>query len=161
MILQPVTGGLLMMLSAMPITERWLLASLGLYAFAGLFWVPVIFMQIEMRDLARNGGRSSAAAAAALFRAVPPLVPVRLSRLRFGHGDPLADDRKTVLGDAMNRRATILVLGASGLIGRFVTDDLRARGFAVIGVARSLVAVAEDRARTISNCRSCRWMQPR
>jgi len=30
----------------------------------------------------------------------------------------------------------ILVLGASGLIGRFVTDDLRARGFAVIGVAR-------------------------
>jgi uncharacterized protein YbjT (DUF2867 family) len=30
----------------------------------------------------------------------------------------------------------ILVLGASGLIGRFVTDDLRARGFQVIGVAR-------------------------
>ncbi|RXT48438.1 SDR family oxidoreductase [Bradyrhizobium betae] len=33
---------------------------------------------------------------------------------------------------------TILVLGASGLIGRFVTDDLRARGFQVVGVARSL-----------------------
>jgi uncharacterized protein YbjT (DUF2867 family) len=30
----------------------------------------------------------------------------------------------------------ILVLGASGLIGRFVTDDLRARGFHVVGVAR-------------------------
>jgi uncharacterized protein YbjT (DUF2867 family) len=30
----------------------------------------------------------------------------------------------------------ILVLGASGLIGRFVTDDLRARGFAVTGMAR-------------------------
>src|ERR1700761_6136969 len=30
----------------------------------------------------------------------------------------------------------ILVLGASGLIGRFVTDDLRARAFAVIGAAR-------------------------
>jgi uncharacterized protein YbjT (DUF2867 family) len=30
----------------------------------------------------------------------------------------------------------ILVLGASGLIGRFVTDDLRARGFHVTGVAR-------------------------
>jgi uncharacterized protein YbjT (DUF2867 family) len=37
----------------------------------------------------------------------------------------------------MNPR-TILVLGASGLIGRFVTDDLRARGFRVVGVARSL-----------------------
>jgi uncharacterized protein YbjT (DUF2867 family) len=33
---------------------------------------------------------------------------------------------------------TILVLGASGLIGRFVTDDLRARGFRVVGLARSL-----------------------
>jgi uncharacterized membrane protein len=53
-ILQPVTGGLLMMLSATPITERWLLASLALYAVAGLFWVPVVFMQIEMRDLARK-----------------------------------------------------------------------------------------------------------
>jgi uncharacterized protein YbjT (DUF2867 family) len=30
----------------------------------------------------------------------------------------------------------ILVLGASGLIGRFVTDDLRARGFHVVGIAR-------------------------
>jgi nucleoside-diphosphate-sugar epimerase len=29
----------------------------------------------------------------------------------------------------------ILVLGASGLIGRFVTDDLRALGFQVTGVA--------------------------
>jgi len=27
--------------------------SLGLYAVAGLFWIPVVFMQIEMRDLAR------------------------------------------------------------------------------------------------------------
>jgi uncharacterized protein YbjT (DUF2867 family) len=34
----------------------------------------------------------------------------------------------------------ILVLGASGLIGRFVTDDLRGRGFRVVGVARKLSA---------------------
>jgi uncharacterized protein YbjT (DUF2867 family) len=34
----------------------------------------------------------------------------------------------------------ILVLGASGLIGRFVTDDLRARDFRVVGVARTLSA---------------------
>ena len=52
-LLQPLTGGWLMMLSATGITERWLMASLGLYAVAGLFWVPVIFMQIEMRNLAR------------------------------------------------------------------------------------------------------------
>jgi uncharacterized protein YbjT (DUF2867 family) len=34
----------------------------------------------------------------------------------------------------------ILVLGASGLIGCFITRDLRIRGFAVVGVARKLPA---------------------
>jgi uncharacterized membrane protein len=33
--------------------------SLGLYAVAGLFWVPVVFMQIEMRDLARAAGEKN------------------------------------------------------------------------------------------------------
>jgi uncharacterized membrane protein len=51
--LQPVTGGLLMWMSSTDITEGWLLTSLVLYAAAGAFWVPVIFMQVEMRDLAR------------------------------------------------------------------------------------------------------------
>lgn len=40
----------------------------------------------------------------------------------------------------MDTTRKILVLGASGLIGRFVTDDLRARGFQVIGVARRFAA---------------------
>ncbi|QWG18588.1 DUF2269 domain-containing protein [Bradyrhizobium sediminis] len=53
-LLQPVTGWLLMLLSATGLSERWLVTSLGLYAVAGLFWVPVVFMQIEMRDLART-----------------------------------------------------------------------------------------------------------
>ncbi|GGI30424.1 DUF2269 family protein [Bradyrhizobium guangdongense] len=60
-ILQPVTGGLLMMLSATSITERWILASLALYAIAGVFWIPVVFMQIEMRDLARKAAEQQAA----------------------------------------------------------------------------------------------------
>jgi len=33
-----------------------------------------------------------------------------------------------------------MVLGASGLIGRYVTDDLRIRGFETIGVARGFSA---------------------
>jgi uncharacterized membrane protein len=53
-LLQPLTGGMLMTLSATTLAERWLVTSLGLYAVAGLFWIPVIFMQIEMRDLART-----------------------------------------------------------------------------------------------------------
>ena len=158
-LLQPVSGGVLMMLSSTAVSERWLMTSLGLYAVAGLFWVPVIFMQIEMRDLAREAAARERAAAAALFRAVPALVSVRHSRLWLGHGYSLADDRQTVFSghdsgkvedrnsdkimpnqktdhmtDSIARK--ILVLGASGLIGRFVTDDLRVRGFQVVGVAR-------------------------
>jgi uncharacterized membrane protein len=63
-LLQPVTGAVLMALSATPLAERWLVTSLGLYAVAGGFWIPVIFVQIEMRDLAR--------AAAAQHEALPP-----------------------------------------------------------------------------------------
>ena len=60
-LLQPVTGGVLMTLSSTAFTELWLSTSLGLYAVAGLFWVPVIFIQIEMRDLARKAAAENAA----------------------------------------------------------------------------------------------------
>jgi uncharacterized membrane protein len=59
-ILQPVTGAVLMWLSSRGIDEGWLAASLALYVIAGLFWVPVIFMQIEMRDLARAAAEKAA-----------------------------------------------------------------------------------------------------
>ena len=59
-LLQPVTGGFLMALSATSLGERWLLTSLGLYVVAGLFWIPVIFMQVEMRDLARKAAAQQA-----------------------------------------------------------------------------------------------------
>src|ERR1700753_3461636 len=45
-LLQPVTGGVLMALTSSSFSEGWLTASLVLYVIAGLFWVPVIFMQI-------------------------------------------------------------------------------------------------------------------
>jgi uncharacterized protein YbjT (DUF2867 family) len=40
----------------------------------------------------------------------------------------------------MSEACRIMVLGASGLIGRFVTDDLRTRGFHVVGIARRFSA---------------------
>jgi uncharacterized membrane protein len=52
-IAQPVTGGVLMMLSSTSLREGWLHTALTLYVIAGAFWVPVVFMQREMRDLAR------------------------------------------------------------------------------------------------------------
>jgi uncharacterized membrane protein len=78
-LLQPVTGGLLMALSATTLAERWLVMSLGLYAVAGLFWIPVIFMQIEMRDLAR--------VALAQRQPLPPRY-FTLFRRWFGFGIP-------------------------------------------------------------------------
>ncbi|MEK9280516.1 MULTISPECIES: DUF2269 domain-containing protein [unclassified Bradyrhizobium] len=60
-IMQPVSGGLLMVLSATSVAERWLLAAIALYVVAGLFWVPVVIMQIEMRDLARKACEQHAA----------------------------------------------------------------------------------------------------
>ena len=77
--LQPVTGGLLMVLSATTLAERWLVMSLGLYAVAGLFWIPVIFMQIEMRDLAQ--------VALAQRQPLPPRY-FALFRRWFGFGIP-------------------------------------------------------------------------
>ena len=53
-VVQPITGGLLMWWDGMSTPEPWLTGALALYAVAGLFWVPVVFMQIEMRDLARR-----------------------------------------------------------------------------------------------------------
>jgi uncharacterized membrane protein len=67
-ILQPVTGGALMALSATSLTERWLATSLGLYVVAGLFWIPVIFMQIEMRDLARRAVAQNTSLSTRYFR---------------------------------------------------------------------------------------------
>jgi uncharacterized membrane protein len=78
-LLQPVTGGLLMALSATTLAERWLVMSLGLYAVAGLFWIPVIFMQIEMGNLART--------ALAQRQPLPPRY-FALFRRWFGFGIP-------------------------------------------------------------------------
>jgi|SRR6516165_3153702 uncharacterized membrane protein len=53
-IAQPITGAELMFVDSISIREHWILAALGLYAIAGLFWIPVVLMQAEMRDLARK-----------------------------------------------------------------------------------------------------------
>ena len=66
-LLQPVTGGLLMWLSSTSITEGWLMTSLVLYAIAGVFWVPVVFIQMEMRDLARKAAADGAPLPARYF----------------------------------------------------------------------------------------------
>jgi uncharacterized membrane protein len=76
---QPVTGYLLIRETGMSLSDGWLVASLILYGVAGLFWVPVVWMQMRMRDLA--------AAAAAAGEALPASYH-RLFRLWFAFGFP-------------------------------------------------------------------------
>lgn len=78
-ILQPVTGWLLMMLSSTSLSEHWLAAGILLYVVAGLFWIPVIFMQIEMRNLASAAVREG--------RSLPPRY-FKLFRRWFWFGVP-------------------------------------------------------------------------
>ncbi|MEX0645791.1 MAG: DUF2269 domain-containing protein [Parvularculaceae bacterium] len=56
-IVQPVTGAALALAVGWRLTEGWILASLALYVVTGVFWIPVVFMQRRMRDLAREAVR--------------------------------------------------------------------------------------------------------
>jgi uncharacterized membrane protein len=51
---QPITGYLLMRDTGVSLRDSWIAASLALYAIAGAFWLPVVWIQVRMRDLARQ-----------------------------------------------------------------------------------------------------------
>lgn len=53
-IAQPITGLLLASAIGWDLREGWILLSLGLYVVTGAFWLPVVFIQIILRDLARE-----------------------------------------------------------------------------------------------------------
>jgi uncharacterized membrane protein len=76
---QPITGLLLARVTGYALGEGWILTSIGLYLFTGAFWLPVVWMQSRMRDLA--------AAAAASGEALPPEYH-RLFRWWFAFGFP-------------------------------------------------------------------------
>lgn len=63
-VVQPITGVWLAYEVGYPLSEGWIVVSVLLYLLTGAFWVPVVFMQMRMRDLAED--------AAAAGTAVPP-----------------------------------------------------------------------------------------
>jgi uncharacterized membrane protein len=67
-IIQPATGIYLAHLLQMPLTSGWLLWSFVLYAIAGLCWLPVIGLQMRMRDLAAQAATQDAALPVAYWR---------------------------------------------------------------------------------------------
>lgn len=51
-VVQPITGLLLAHTVGYPLTESWILLSVVLYLATGAFWLPVVWMQMRMRQLA-------------------------------------------------------------------------------------------------------------
>ncbi len=78
-IAQPITGTLLMLGLGWPLTEGWLALSLVLYVLIGAFWLPVVVIQIKMRDEARTSA-AVGAPLSARYR--------RLYRIWFACGVP-------------------------------------------------------------------------
>ena len=76
---QPLTGTLLAWNMGFSLTESWIAASILLYLFTGAFWLPVVWMQMRMRDLAYE--------AAADNKPLPSEYH-RLFRLWFAFGFP-------------------------------------------------------------------------
>ncbi len=57
---QPVTGALLAWTVGYSLWDGWILWSIALYLFIGAFWLPVVWMQMRMRDLAVAADRDGA-----------------------------------------------------------------------------------------------------
>jgi uncharacterized membrane protein len=76
---QPITGMALALHLGYAMTEFWIVLSVALYVLTGIFWLPVVWMQMRMRDLA---------AAAAASGEVLPMAYYRLFRLWFMFGFP-------------------------------------------------------------------------
>src|SRR5690606_7004513 len=59
-IIQPLTGLYLMHLAGFPLSSTWIAVSFALYFLAGAAWLPVVWMQIKMRDMAIEAAASGA-----------------------------------------------------------------------------------------------------
>nr|WP_157022275.1 DUF2269 domain-containing protein [Zongyanglinia huanghaiensis] len=67
-VVQPVTGAVLAWRLGWDWSEGWLLSSLMLYVLVGLFWLPVVWIQIRLRGLARQADQAQTPLPAEYFR---------------------------------------------------------------------------------------------
>ena len=60
-VIQPLTGFYMIHLAGSPLHSKWIMWSIVLYALAGACWLPVVWIQMRMRDLAAEAARSDTA----------------------------------------------------------------------------------------------------
>jgi uncharacterized membrane protein len=65
---QPLTGFYLAQKAGMSLLSDWLLWSIVLYLVAGACWLPVVWIQIQMRELARHAATNQLALPAEYWR---------------------------------------------------------------------------------------------
>ncbi len=56
-IIQPLTGIYMIYLAGYPWTSKWIMWSIALYFLAGACWLPVVWIQLRMRDMAQLAAR--------------------------------------------------------------------------------------------------------
>jgi uncharacterized membrane protein len=67
-VLQPITGIGMAVLAGFPLSLPWLRWSIVLYLLIGCCWLPVVWLQIGMRDLARSAAAANAPLPPQYFR---------------------------------------------------------------------------------------------
>ena len=67
-LLQPLTGLWMVQLLGLPLATPWIAAALALFVLAGACWLPVVWLQIRMRDISVGAAASGAALPAVYWR---------------------------------------------------------------------------------------------
>jgi uncharacterized membrane protein len=65
---QPVSGAALAWATGFSLWAPWIVASLVLYVLVGLCWLPVVWIQLRLRDLATKTAQTGAALPSQYFR---------------------------------------------------------------------------------------------
>ena len=69
-VVQPITGLMLVFIAGYSIWEPWILLSLALYGVTGLCWLPVVWMQMRIERLASNAVAQGQELPAEYFRLI-------------------------------------------------------------------------------------------
>jgi uncharacterized membrane protein len=68
-VFQPLSGLMMMWIAGIPLSATWIWLSFALYFIAGACWLPVVWIQLQMRNMAREAAWTGA-----------PMLPVRYWR---------------------------------------------------------------------------------
>ncbi|MYM97158.1 DUF2269 family protein [Duganella vulcania] len=67
-IIQPLSGLWMVHLAGFPFTAAWIVWSIALYVLAGACWLPVVWLQLRMRDMAVHAAQSGETLPACYWR---------------------------------------------------------------------------------------------